>query len=304
MVPVSCSTLRKIFTVIALALPVGLVATAQDLPKKVAAYHRPDDTGDRNMAPGHLRRLALQGDAGAQHDLGYLYLRGKGVPQDEAAAVTWFRKAADQGHTEARDNLAFMSMRGEGTRRADAAPAGSLVDAAAPQPVTTVTKILEMVEPREVTAKASPVATEKAVVAESRETVKAPEPAAKKPVAVAAVGKAVAVKPANSKTVPKAPTEKRVDTAAPAAPALAPEEFRIQLGSIKEKGRAVAEAQRLNRLHGTVLGGLTVVPVRASVGTRGVFYRLRAGPISGFTAAKTLCRELSARKQRCMVARH
>ena len=41
-----------------------------------------------------LRALAEQGDAFSQTTLGVMYLRGLGVPQDEAAAVRWCRLAA------------------------------------------------------------------------------------------------------------------------------------------------------------------------------------------------------------------
>lgn len=45
---------------------------------------------------------ARRGHAAAQHALGILYLTGKGVQQDQAEAVKWFRRAAAQGHTEAQ----------------------------------------------------------------------------------------------------------------------------------------------------------------------------------------------------------
>src|SRR5574338_204588 len=43
------------------------------------------------------RRLAEQGVALGQSNLGLMYAKGQGVPQDFNEAVTWFRKAADQG---------------------------------------------------------------------------------------------------------------------------------------------------------------------------------------------------------------
>ena len=54
------------------------------------------------------RRLAEQGDADAQYNLGYRYVTGIGVPQDRAEAVRWLRLAADQGHTQAEDFLGRM----------------------------------------------------------------------------------------------------------------------------------------------------------------------------------------------------
>ena len=42
-----------------------------------------------------LRVRAEAGDAVAQNDLGVRYDDGRGVPQDDAEAVRWFRLAAD-----------------------------------------------------------------------------------------------------------------------------------------------------------------------------------------------------------------
>ena len=41
---------------------------------------------------------------GADHPRG-MYLNGRGVPQDDVEAVTWFRLAADQGHAWALATL-------------------------------------------------------------------------------------------------------------------------------------------------------------------------------------------------------
>ena len=43
------------------------------------------------------RRAAAQGDPGAQTDLGQMYERGQGVPQDEARAYMWFHLGASAG---------------------------------------------------------------------------------------------------------------------------------------------------------------------------------------------------------------
>ncbi len=44
-----------------------------------------------------LRSLADQGDADAQFNLGLMYARGQGVPQDHAQAMKLYRMAAEQG---------------------------------------------------------------------------------------------------------------------------------------------------------------------------------------------------------------
>ncbi len=52
-----------------------------------------------------IRRLAEQGDADAQYNLGYRYSTGIGVPQDRAEAARWLRLAASQGHVQAQHFL-------------------------------------------------------------------------------------------------------------------------------------------------------------------------------------------------------
>ena len=60
------------------------------------------------------RRLAEQGDARAQNNLGVRYANGRGVPQNDAEAVKWFRLAAEQGYASAQYNLGVMYANGEG----------------------------------------------------------------------------------------------------------------------------------------------------------------------------------------------
>ena len=60
------------------------------------------------------RKAAEQGDADAQFNLGVMYAKGEGVPQNHAEALKWFRLAADQGNARAQYNLGFMYAKGEG----------------------------------------------------------------------------------------------------------------------------------------------------------------------------------------------
>ncbi len=64
------------------------------------------------MALREWRPLAEQGNAKAQYNLGLMYRKGQGVPQDDAEAVGWWRKAAEQGHATAQYNLGFMYGKG------------------------------------------------------------------------------------------------------------------------------------------------------------------------------------------------
>ena len=63
------------------------------------------------------RRLATQGNAQAQHNLGFLYASGQGVPLDYAEALQWYRKAADQGNAFAQSNLGVAYAGGQGVPR-------------------------------------------------------------------------------------------------------------------------------------------------------------------------------------------
>ncbi len=60
------------------------------------------------------RKAAEQGHADAQHDLGYAYDRGKGVPENKKEAVKWYKKAADQGHVYAQVELGLAYSDGKG----------------------------------------------------------------------------------------------------------------------------------------------------------------------------------------------
>ncbi len=69
---------------------------------------------DDAEAVGWWRKAAEQGNAGAQNNLGVMYRKGQGVPQDDAEAVGWWRKAAEQEHATAQYNLGLMYRNGEG----------------------------------------------------------------------------------------------------------------------------------------------------------------------------------------------
>ncbi len=60
------------------------------------------------------RKAAEQAYTNAQFFLGFMYVKGLGVPQDDAEAVKWYRKAAEQGNAEAQFNLGSMYENGEG----------------------------------------------------------------------------------------------------------------------------------------------------------------------------------------------
>lgn len=77
--------------------------------------------------------------------------------------------------------------------------------------------------------------------------------------------------------------------------------FRIQLAAVRSNEAAEAEWQRLQSKHEELLGPLTLNIERADLGEQGVYYRIQAGPLSDEAAAETLCSDLQARDQACLV---
>ncbi len=83
---------------------------AQTFDEASAAYMR----GDYAVAFESFSILAEQGVARAQVNLGFMYADGKGVPQDDAEAVRWYRRAAEQGDARAQVSLGYMYVQGRG----------------------------------------------------------------------------------------------------------------------------------------------------------------------------------------------
>lgn len=66
------------------------------------------------LTAAELQKLAEQGSAVAQYNLGIMYITGEGVLKDYAKAFQWYQKAAEQGHVEAQFNLGNKYYNGEG----------------------------------------------------------------------------------------------------------------------------------------------------------------------------------------------
>lgn len=87
-----------------------LVSFCADFETGLAAYRK----GDFATALKAWQPLAQKGAKEAQYNLGLLYAKGQGVPQDFSQAAQWYRKAADQGYTAAEYNLGILYSNGEG----------------------------------------------------------------------------------------------------------------------------------------------------------------------------------------------
>ena len=78
--------------------------------------------------------------------------------------------------------------------------------------------------------------------------------------------------------------------------------FRIQLAAARTPEGARTEWNRIRQKHVDLLGKFGLTVTKADLGPKkGVFYRLRIGPLANETAARELCKELSMRKMGCLV---
>jgi TPR repeat protein len=99
---------------------------------------------DPAQASMWYRKLAQEhAHAGAAHNLGVLYVQGLGVPKNGAVAKTLFEYAVSLGSHDALYSLGLQLLRGEGTERDPLAAATLALVAAARQPGSNGSKLLE-----------------------------------------------------------------------------------------------------------------------------------------------------------------
>ncbi len=104
------SLIRSLLLTLALTTGAWVPVQAQTFEQSLAAHERKD----YQTAFAGFKKLAEQGDAAAQFNLGNMYAHGRGVPKDDQQAVAWFRKAAEQGYADAQNNLGLMYVNGRG----------------------------------------------------------------------------------------------------------------------------------------------------------------------------------------------
>ena len=78
-----------------------------------AAFQR----GDYATVLKILRPKALAGNPSAQHNLGFMYEKGYGVPRNPSVAASWYRKSADQGYPAGQLALGRLYFEGVGIPR-------------------------------------------------------------------------------------------------------------------------------------------------------------------------------------------
>jgi len=79
--------------------------------------------------------------------------------------------------------------------------------------------------------------------------------------------------------------------------------YQVQLAAVRSTATAQSEWQRMQKKFPAQLEGLQLNVVKADLGKKGIFYRLRAGPVADANAAKAICDALKAKKAGCLVVR-
>jgi len=87
---------------------------AEAAHRRKAKSTRQREEDAKSFALNEIICAAERGNEWAQHELGTRYRHGRGVPQDYAEAVKWYRFAAERGNVSAQYNLGLMYDRGQG----------------------------------------------------------------------------------------------------------------------------------------------------------------------------------------------
>jgi len=179
------------------------------------------------------------------------------------------------------------------------APTPPLVAAAAPEPPA------KPAEPEP-----DPLAAAVLAAAGGRTSATGPIATTTAPVSAPEAAKAAELAPQTADSAPETPTS-TPETAPPAvqtaaviaAPAAQTGAFQVQLVSVLSEEAANAEWKRISGKNKDLLGTLSPAVTKADLGEKGIYYRLRAGPLADKAAADTLCTALAAQNVGCIVVK-
>jgi cell division septation protein DedD len=125
---------------------------------------------------------------------------------------------------------------------------------------------------------AAPPAPAAAAASEPQQVASIPPQAPAKPKPVkAAVAPAAAEDPAPKAAAPKSPSQ-----------------FVVQVASKQNQTEALATFADMQQKYPTLLASYRPIVQKADLGTKGVWYRLRIGPINDKTVASKLCTQLKS----------
>lgn len=256
---------------------------------------------------------------------GWLYLKGDtiqsaspdGVPTLMSPKFALKDKPSDPGgmNVPDRDKLVYDRMAGDGNvdqgvERLLPPPETPLEPpAAAPQSSAPQSQGSKVVVDMPPAAPQTPPQTVPQAEPKSKSSV-APTPAAT-PAPVAKVETPAASTPAVS-TPPAAPVPPKTESATLATNGATPvfpstgqvgKGYLVQLSAVRTEEAAKSEWARLVKANADVLGGLKSVILRADLGTKGIFYRVRGGWFASRAEAKAICDELARRNVGCIIAK-
>lgn len=181
-----------------------------------------------------------------------------------------------------------------------------------PLPKPSAKKAAETPKPTPKTNPVAKVPTVKDVETAKRPAPPPPPPAPPSAAPSAPGPKTTAAKPAAPVSAPAAPAPaaapvaaviKEDDTTAPVAN-LVPRgrAYLVQLAAARSSKGARTEWERLRAANRDLLGGLGLTVTKVDLGPgKGIFYRLRAGPLGDETQARNLCRQLAKRQVGCLI---
>ena len=222
----------------------------------------------------------------AQFNLALAYDRGFGMPRDYDAAARWYAEAGNRGVADAAFALSELYRTGRGVPK-HAELAKLWRDVA--RKLGSKLALHDEFEPAPPTAGAK--AAKAAKSAKTTAAAKAEDdPAAAKP---AKVEDKPAAKPAAATETPP-PEQIAATPPAKSAPDTT-RSYVLQLASLPSLDEAERASAALKARYPELLGGLDLAIHRADLGgTKGVWYRVHAGPLAGHDEAVRLCERLRA----------
>jgi hypothetical protein len=148
-----------------------------------------------------------------------------------------------------------------------------------------------------------PTPPAEAEVAPATRTLPAPQP---EPIAVAP--EPAAPPPPQEQTIvatrdsSNGPIDLTPGTAPAAGPVQSAGGVLVQVTAVRSEGEAVSAYRGLQQRYPSILGAFQPNIVRADLGERGIYYRVRVGPFSSGDATR-LCEDLKAAGADCLLAR-
>lgn len=79
--------------------------------------------------------------------------------------------------------------------------------------------------------------------------------------------------------------------------------YRLQLAALRSEAAAKKEWERIKLANKDLLGSMSAGWSRVDLGSKGIFYRVQAGPLADAAAADRICNELKHRNVACILVR-